>query len=294
MLSLNEFLSIEINEGGNAIPNVSRINQENVSATLEKLDKEILSGLFGLKKDEYALLGSTGKKLPGGSSGDIDIAVSIRALMRKANGAETLRDLISWTGEKLRKIGTNVFINWGGGIVSFGYEIVNSDGKQEGQSVQVDLMLTDNLKFSSWMYFSPHEKDSPWKGLYRNMVLAAVTHYANRKGDENEWERYLLNYEKGLMRVIETNKGKRGILKKPKVIKRIPLNVKDPDKIVHMLFGDYVKASDIMTYEGIMKAIMSEKFPWKKYRKQIAKRAAEQLLRAGYPIPEDLKALAGE
>lgn len=298
MLNFKEFSSRRdntINEGGNAIKVSSRINQENVEATLQAIYKKVLVGLFGLKKDEYALLGSTGKKLPGSSSGDIDIAVSIRGLMRKAekSGVETSRELIDWVAQTLKKHYEHIYVNIGGGIVSFGFEIVNADGKQEGQIVQVDLMLTDNIKFASWMFFSPHEKDSPWKGLYRNRLISAITHYADRVGNDEEWERFKLNYQKGIDRVIETRKGKRGILKNPKVVKVIPLGVKDPDKIVEILFGDYVTAKDILTYEDVMRAIMSEKFKWKKYRKQIAKLAVKYLTKDGYTVPEDLKALAG-
>ena len=65
-------------EGGNALDGVVRINQENVQATLS----DIYSKLFpALKLDDTntAILGSTGKRLPGGSSGDIDIGIDKKA-----------------------------------------------------------------------------------------------------------------------------------------------------------------------------------------------------------------------
>ena len=69
-----------LNEGGNAVEGVSRINQENVAKTLKSFYSKVLP-VLRITKNDTAVLGSTGKKLPGGSSGDIDIAVSRPALV---------------------------------------------------------------------------------------------------------------------------------------------------------------------------------------------------------------------
>lgn len=68
-----------MNEGGHAksaCPDdkKARINQENVEATLQDIYKRLLPRL-GLTKDDVQSVGSTGKKLPGGTSGDIDLAM---------------------------------------------------------------------------------------------------------------------------------------------------------------------------------------------------------------------------
>lgn len=52
----------------------ARINQENVEATLDDIYKRLLPEL-GLSREDVEPVGSTGKKLPGGTSGDIDLAM---------------------------------------------------------------------------------------------------------------------------------------------------------------------------------------------------------------------------
>ena len=68
-----------VSEGGHAKSacpedKKARINQENVEATLQDIYKRLLPRL-GLTKDDVQSVGSTGKKLPGGTSGDIDLAM---------------------------------------------------------------------------------------------------------------------------------------------------------------------------------------------------------------------------
>ncbi len=70
-----------IKEGGNAVKGVDRINQENVKDTLKSISKGIIKVLKNSDKDT-GLLGSTGKKLPGGSAGDIDMAIDANQVLR--------------------------------------------------------------------------------------------------------------------------------------------------------------------------------------------------------------------
>ena len=61
-------------EGGNMFDDVVRIHQENVPATLKYIYDEILPAI-GINRKYVQPLGSTGKKLAGGSSGDIDLGI---------------------------------------------------------------------------------------------------------------------------------------------------------------------------------------------------------------------------
>ena len=72
MLRFKEY----IKEGGGAVGDVVRINQENVEATLKAISTKIIKPLKITNKD-IGVLGSTGKRKPGGSSGDIDIAIDL-------------------------------------------------------------------------------------------------------------------------------------------------------------------------------------------------------------------------
>ena len=93
-----------LNEGGNAVGGVVRINQENTQATVDNIFSELLPKLK-LKNTDAALLGSTGKKAPKSSSGDIDMALSATQLL-KMNGIDTyvhaLTGLAEAHGERFR------------------------------------------------------------------------------------------------------------------------------------------------------------------------------------------------
>ena len=82
MINFKQF--IQINEGGNAVEGVVGINQENSIATVKSVFKDYLK-LLGLSEKDTALLGSTGKKAPKAVSGDIDIALSSRELLKHKN-----------------------------------------------------------------------------------------------------------------------------------------------------------------------------------------------------------------
>lgn len=280
-----------LNEGGNAIANVVPIHQENVGDTMNVIYKKLLP-ILGIKKSDTALLGSTGKKNPHSSSGDIDMAVSISALMASNKSAKTMSDLLDVVYSKSKGVANEVKQLKGIGIVTMGFPISNSDGKQKNEIVQLDLMLTDNVEFASWMYFSPHQKDSPWKGLYRNSMLSAISHYADRVGNEEEWSRYLLHFNNGLGRVKETRKGKRGLLKNAKIIER-ETPVKNADEIVKILLGKSFKAKDILTWNNVFDAFTSSKFQWKKHRKAIAKLVVMDITKKNYPVPKEIAKIAG-
>ena len=142
-------------EGGNAVQGVSRINQENVQATMEKVYSRLLP-LLGITKTNTALLGSTGKKLPGGTSGDVDLAVDKPAIM-KLNGLKSTEELYQFISNAADRLGYPYNYLKGLGIVSIGWPIENVDGKQEGQTVQLDIMPSDNLKMTAWGMASPHQ-----------------------------------------------------------------------------------------------------------------------------------------
>ena len=279
-------------EGGNAIQGVIPIHQENVEATMNDAYKKILPAL-GITQTDTALLGSTGKKNPHSSSGDIDMAISISAIMNSNKQLKSNDDLINFVFNQMKTVVKDVKMLKGIGIVTMGYPIANTDGEQPDETVQFDLMLTDNVEFASWMYYSPHQKDSPYKGLYRNSMLSAISHYADRKGDNEEWSRYLLHFNNGLGRVKETRKGKRGLLKNSKIIER-ETPVKDADKVVEILLGDKFKSKDILKWEDIFKAFMSNDFQWKAHRKEIAKLVVKDLTKKNYPVPEEILKVAGE
>ena len=212
----------QLNEGGNAIKTSSRINQLNVAPTLKTIYSELLPKL-GLKKSDTVLLGSTGKKnperngTPEGSSGDIDLGINVKALM-KANDLKD-KDAVYQFLTKIGKNYTDVKPFPGLEVVSIAYPITNEDGKQADKVVQLDLMPVENLAYCAWSYFSPAWNESKYKALYPKEVYYACARYADTKIKElgmldgkqvpATWTRLFFDLGKGLMTGTQTINGKK-------------------------------------------------------------------------------------
>jgi len=294
MISFRQYIT----EGGNAVEGVSGINQENSIATVKSAFKDYLKAL-GISEKDTALLGSTGKKAPGAVSGDIDIALSAPALLKK-KGVSTFDDMIDLIVDITKKKGYKFADMRSIGIVSVGYPITNTDGKQEGKTVQLDFMIVDSVKLASWSYYSPSYLESDLKGLYRNELMYAIAKYAGinvkEMSDDKQavtWDRFWFSLTHGLQKGTQTLKSpKTGkITKTAKKVKPAELLSDDPDTIVGYLFGTKYKASDLLTFEQALDAIKSASFPHKKHRKAIYKMAKDGILKKKYPVPESLDSL---
>lgn len=111
---------------------IARINQENVAATIEDINNKLLPEL-GLTPEDAFPVGSTGKKLAGGSSGDIDLAIDQNKLM-KVNGIETPEEFVDLAHEIADKLHLHKSIadKYGWKAASYFWPIANTDGKQDG------------------------------------------------------------------------------------------------------------------------------------------------------------------
>jgi hypothetical protein len=151
----DKFNKRQFNEGGHAETTCpeelrARINQENVQATLEDIYKRLLPKL-GLTKDDVECVGSTGKKLPGGTSGDIDLAMPQDKIMQTTE-CETPEEFIDFCQELFKELDVYdaTAKGYGWKSVSCFWPIANEDGKQENKYVQLDFVVTNNMKFVSW------------------------------------------------------------------------------------------------------------------------------------------------
>lgn len=279
-------------EGGNAVSGVSRINQLNVASTLEALFSILLQKLK-LQKKDIATLGSTGKKAPLQSSGDIDIAIDAKALL-KSSGQKTLDSVYDYLLKVAKELSsTDVKDGRGLGTISFAFPISNTDGQQPKSLVQIDLFVVDSMDYAGWIYYGPHYTESQLKGVYRNILLAQVAKYASLKiiktqdGTDVTREKLVFNFAKGLMKNTESKEGKKGLLKNFKTIDS-QLVSQNPDEISKILFGDGYRGSDLLTFESVLAAVLSPTFPYSKSRKEIIMDTKKILLELGYPIPEIL------
>ncbi len=289
-----------LNEGGNAVSNVVPIRAEDTLPTLKDIDTKILKRFFKLKPKQWAALGSTGKKLPGQTSGDIDLAID------KNKVAKNLGVPVDELGQKIVDLLDSAYPDMeknfmrGLGIVSIAYPIKGDNG-----NVQLDLMLQDDINFANWMFHSPDftKSESKWKGLYRTELLKAIssaisipdltTYFEDEfdskyKGQVKDLARNLLDPNKGYKKQIKSFVGKTGKPVKTGKSKFEEVITKDPEVITKALLGTKATIKDTNSFESVWKAINKSDFPWKKDKDKIVTKFAEVLRGKGLPFPEEL------
>lgn len=288
-----------LNEGGNAVEGVVKIAQENVEATLNTVYTKLLPKLK-ITKDDIRLLGSTGKKLPGNFSGDIDMAVDINAIV-KNNKIKDPKKILPFIASVVKKITPEVTELHGVNIVSSAWPISNTNGKQPDSRVQLDLMLVEkeSLDFAAWAYWSPHQQSSKYKGIIRNKLLFSIvremkfevleTAY-DKKGIEvpSKWKKIFIDSKIGLMKGIQTNIGKSGTVTKTKTTLDKSIVTTDPAEVVKMILGPDFTVADTDSFETLLKAIKSPNFIYKNKVDIILNNFKEDMVNDGYPLPEEL------
>ena len=167
-----------IKEGGNAVPDVDRIEKKYINRTINDFKKKILTPFFGrdLSDEELFTLGSTGKKP---DSGDIDLALDEKVIT-----GSILYNLIK-LNEMCAKNGILSCIN------TINYNMLHVAFPQKGNNkkVQIDLLITKYPEFTKFFMFSPTPQESKYKGAHRNEFLhaiAKVTSYKPLQYDEDK------------------------------------------------------------------------------------------------------------
>jgi hypothetical protein len=264
-------------EGG-AMPGVGAIHIDEIEPTLDKLEK-----ILGIDLKNNTL-GSVGKKE---FSGDIDIALDI-----------SNEDLPAFV-EKLKSI-PEVLDLAKSSVIMTKVKIADYDpnkqvqGKPRTGYVQVDFMPGDPGWLKTY-YHAPQEKDSKYKGVFRNLLLASITAHLDRKDSEQkisdgramQSERYMWSPTDGLVKVLRTpepNKKGDGYTKKNNN-KIIDGPYKDPDEIAKML--NLNNADDLYSYESLRKAMDQNYSP--ELVKSILKDFSENSTVRDIGVPTDIK-----
>jgi hypothetical protein len=234
-----------LSEGG-AMPGVGAIHIDEIGPTLDSLEK-----VLGIDLKNNTL-GSVGKKE---FSGDIDVALDIKP--------EDLPEFV----KKLESI-PEVLDIAKSSVIMTKVKIADYDpnkqvqGKPRTGYVQVDFMPGD----PGWMktfYHAPHEKDSKYKGVFRNILVSSIAAHLDRKDSEQkisdgrsvQSERYMWSPTDGLVRIVRTpepNKKGDGYTKKNNN-KIIAGPYKDSNEIAKVLQLD--SADDLYSYETLRKAM---------------------------------------
>ena len=112
---------------------------------------ETILPAIGIGRKYVQPLGSTGKKLAGGSSGDSDLgidATKVDYLKDAMTADEQAKAIAEYATPILNKMGIESRLK--GNLYSIKCPIQNFDGKQEGEFVQLDMMTSRNMKFQVW------------------------------------------------------------------------------------------------------------------------------------------------
>jgi len=267
-----------LNEGG-AMPGVGTVHIDEIKPTLEQLEKSLGVDL------QNNTLGSVGKKQ---FSGDIDVALKIApeeipAFIEALNKNPLVSDI-----RKTSVVMTKVKIQ------NFDKSKVDPEGRPRTGFVQVDFMPGDPGWLKTY-YHTPHEDDSKYKGVYRNIMIATLAAVHNRDesdakledGRAMETRRLMWSPTEGLLRVKRTpvpNKAGTGYTKKNKN-ETIDGPWKQPDEIAQQLGLDSGK--DLNSFESLLKAMQKN---WtKEAQKYVIDGFKDNKVVQDIGIPEELQ-----
>ena len=231
-------------EGG-AMPGVGAIHIDEINPTLIPLEKELGIDL------RNNVLGSVGKRE---FSGDIDVALNIETdkipeFVERLKKSNQIHDIA-----KSSVIMTKVKIA--------NFDETKEDGRPRTGFVQIDFMPGDPDWLKTY-YHSPHEKDSQYKGVYRNIMIASIAGNINIEDSEEKIEdgrplqskRFMFSPRDGLVRVLRRpvpKKSGQGYTKKNNN-KIIDGPWKTADEIAKNLGLD--NGDDLDSYETLVKVI---------------------------------------
>ena len=247
-------------------------------------------GLEGLDKDA-ALIGSAGKKST--PSGDLDIAVSVDRVA--GNNGISMKEALGFLDMMLKGAGYSTSVAFGFQQVSFACPI---EGNKKNGYCQADLMLSDSLEWAKFVYYSPdlNKAESKYGGAYRTIMLMSIASLCEREatkvldtGEIEEYESLVMRLNQGIVKVRKSYKGKKGLLKTPKLMRQFDKFVSNvPEEVTEYLFGEGTKVSDIDTFEKIYALLLSPSFPHQDKVDDILEKYEGALNRAGIPLPSEL------
>lgn len=278
-LLFEEILTKILKEGGHAFDNVGPISKDNINTTLNKLQEMIFEPLHITPDMWTAEIGSVGKK---DQSGDIDIAMDFNKmkLLFDVKSDNDVKDILTNQlkkyGIESRRVSVNMHIS---------FPIYGET--QDGEFVQIDFFPSNDLEFTKQEKFSPHAKDTKYKGVHRRLAIGSLIKsvslaIADDAIDDEKDEyiapdgrkypgvrfKFITLTDDGFFQVTKSFKGKRPgtFVKNPAEDKtKRQFLSKNFQEILDMLFGKGTFSyDDLYSFETIWNNIlMSEKFPYK-------------------------------
>lgn len=258
---INEIIS----EGGKAVPSAEPVRGDLAG----EIAKDVISSVSRAFGCEAEPAGSTGKKGPELTSGDIDILLDL-PWDRSEEVAQWVND--SFPGCEMRP-------SPGFKEISFGYPYTLEDGTTK--IAQVDLMFTSNVAWRRWSAYSPSPYESKFKGLVQTVLLKLIARSKpidkERFPDEfytaqdygggyegvmkSHW-RYMWDAENGLVIVHRTNEGKRRPIKSHTIKEDTIVVTSDPEDALKLVFGPEATLNDMKSPETMVAYLFSGKYPY--------------------------------
>lgn len=280
-----------LNEGGNAVEESRPLTQAEIDKTYAYVIQNVFP-IIGLTEDTAKPIGSFKKKAVDQTSGDIDIAVLADQIASK-HGI-SLDQVLDFMEAALSGAGYHSVKSKGFQQVSIGVPI---EGDKKNGIAQIDLMLTDNLEFSTFMYHSPDftKAESKYKGLYRNILLMNIISNSKREttkltdaGEIEEYKSYVLRLNQGVVSIAKSFMGKKGLVKNPTLLKdQDKFITNTPEVITELAFGKDVPPAEIMTFEDIWRRTTDPNFIHKDKLELILKDFNDRILQTKVPIPSE-------
>lgn len=255
---------------GNLVQSRSMTKNE-IELLYSHVVNDILSKHF--KKLICTPLGSYHKKLNNSKYGDLDIGIQIKDKSEIYN----LQDLLRLYNPVLVK---------GFNILSIRVKIPNTL-----DFAQVDLMLTTNLEWLKFSYHSPDylKGESKYKGLYRtSLIMSAISvinksiDYINENGEVECINHYAMRLDDGLYKVTKSYKGKKGIIKTPKILKS-EFITNNPEEVSMKFFG--VSPDKLNSFEDVYDLIHHNIYFYRKFKDDILKKFKDNLDKNNIPYP---------
>jgi len=287
MITFKQF----IQEGGNAIKGIVPVKQSWVKLIITDIQKRLLPKL-GLTTNDMRLLGSAGKKYPDELSGDIDIALYYPAIIQNNPNIDTIDKVFLFIANQLQQLTSGVKVSQSISVISCGWPVPN----ETNTFVQVDFMLTDDLNFAEFRFYSPAQWESKYKGVYRTVLLLIILKVISKQilettpeGEPLTWKRLFIDAQKGLVEITQTRKGKTSkLLKNIKTIDRRVIT-KDVNQILEYMFGKGIKPKDVGSFEQIWHLIHQPNWQYRAKLNEIIKEYKQKLIDIGLPLPDEMK-----
>ena len=286
-----------IQEGGNAVPSAQPVRGDLAGEIAQDVIQAV-SRAFGCSAEPA---GSTGKKGPEMTSGDIDI------LMDLPWNDENAQKITEWVKQTYPT--SEIVPSKGFKEISFGYPYTENG---EQKVAQVDLMFTSNINWRRWSAYSPspydeeygeHGIDKAFKGLVQTVLLKAIASVkplnvdelpkglqgtdfgnvpfteaeaqqikakraargredADRLGRNKSYWRYMWDAEIGLMVVRKSFEGARGMLIDPKIQERLGPVTSSVDDGLKLIMGPAATTDILKNPITMVRYLFSGNYPY--------------------------------